>query len=425
MVTRRQFLERTSATGAAAVTWSADGLARVLEASAGVAGQHASVVAKDEFYWREIQAAFTLDRGMINLNNGGVSPTPRVVHDALKRYLDLSNMSPSYHMWQLVEPNIETIRRELAADAGADPEAIAITRNASEALQIAQLGIDMKPGDEVLTTDQDYGRMLQTWEQRVAREGIRLKKIPFPVPPSQSDLVSRFEAAITPATKVIHFCHITNITGHIFPIKELCALARRRGITTIVDGAHAYAHFPFALRDFDCDYYGTSLHKWLLAPVGTGFLYVRRDRVASTWALQPAGAAQKDNIRKFEEVGTHPAANHNAIGEALVFHQGIGVDRKAARLRYLKERWARALTQNPRVVLYTSLDPELSCAIGTVGIKGLSAGDITSKLWEKWRILATGIGGEGWQGIRVTPNVYTTLREIDVFIDAMQTLAKA
>lgn len=425
MVTRRQFLGRTSATGAAVATWSAAGLARVLEVSASVAGQHATDVAKDEFYWREIQGAFTLDRGMINLNNGGVSPTPRVVHDALKRYLDLSNQAPAYHMWQLVEPNIETIRRELAADAGADPETIAITRNASEALQIAQLGIDLKPGDEVLTTDQDYGRMLQTWEQRVAREGIRLKTIPFPVPPSQRDLVARFEAAITPATKVLHFCHITNLTGHIFPVKELCALARRRGITTIVDGAHAYAHFPFALRDFDCDYYGTSLHKWLLAPVGTGFLYVRRDRIASTWALQPAGATQKDNIRKFEEVGTHPAAHHNAIGEALVFHQGIGMERKAARLRYLKDRWARQLTQNPRIVLHTSLDPALSCAIGTVGITGMPPGDIAPKLWEKWRIMATPINHTDYQGLRVTPNVYTTLREIDVFIEAMQTLAKA
>jgi selenocysteine lyase/cysteine desulfurase len=267
--------------------------------------------------------------------------------------------------------------------------------------------------------------MLQTWEQRVLRDGITLTKMSFPVPATQADLVRRFEAAITPATKVLHFCHITNLTGHIFPVKEICAIARRRGLTTIVDGAHAYAHFPFEIRDFDCDYYGTSLHKWLLAPVGTGFLYVRRERIGSTWAMQPAAASMKDNIRKFEEIGTHPAANHNAISEALTFHHGIGIERKAARLRYLKARWAKRLTAQPRFELHTSLDPALSCAIGTVGIEGMEPGAITSKLWEKWRILATPISHAEYRGIRITPNVYTTLEEIDIFGDAMETIASA
>jgi len=427
IVTRRSFLERTGAVGATALaTFNPDGLARLLHASAGVAAQSPFDVAKDETYWREVQQAFTLDRTIINLNNGGCCPSPRVVHEALKRYLDISNQAPVYHMWQILEPNIESVRRTLAADADADPETIAITRNASEALQIAQLGVDLKAGDEVLTTNQDYGRMLQTWDQRAARDGIKLTKIAFPVPPAQDDLVRRFEAAITPATKVIHFCHITNLTGHIFPVKEICALARRRGITTIVDGAHAYAHFPFAIRDFDCDFYGTSLHKWLLAPIGTGFLYVRRDRIERHWALQPAPAGLANNIRKFEEIGTHPAANHNAIAEALVFHHGIGMERKAARLRYLKERWAKRLKTQPRIQLHTSLDPALSCAIGTVGIEGLAPGQITSKLWEKWRIIATPITvANEYQGIRVTPNVYTTLEEIDTFAGAMETIARS
>jgi selenocysteine lyase/cysteine desulfurase len=345
------------------------------------------------------------------------------VHEALKRYLDVSNQAPVYHMWQVLEPNIESVRRTLAADAGAPPESIAITRNASEALQIAQLGIDLKPGDEVLTTNQDYGRMLNTWEQRVARDGIRLTKIAFPVPPDQADLVARFERAITPATRVIHFCHITNLTGHIFPVREICAVARARGITTIVDGAHAYAHFPFALRDFDCDYYGTSLHKWLLAPVGTGFLYVRPELVERTWALQPPPASLKANIRKFEEVGTHPAANHNAIAEALTFHQGIGVERKAARLRHLKARWAERLGRHSRIRLHTSLDAERSCAIGTVGIDGIAPGEITQQLWQQWRIIVTPITHAEYSGVRVTPNVYTTLNEVDAFAEAMERLA--
>ena len=427
MWTRREFIERTGGVGAAALaTFNPDGLIQLRRASAAVANRSPADVATDEDYWREVQQAFTLDRTIINLNNGGCCPSPRVVHEALKRYLDVSNQAPVYHMWQVLEPNIEGVRRTLAADAGADPETIAITRNASEALQIAQLGVDLKPGDEVLTTNQDYGRMLQTWEQRVRRDKIKLTKISFPVPATSADLIRRFEQAITTATKVLHFCHITNLTGHIFPTREICALARKRGITTIVDGAHAYAHFPFAVRDFDCDYYGTSLHKWLLAPVGTGFLYVRRDRIASTWALQPPPASLADNIRKFEEVGTHPAANHNAIAEALVFHHGIGVERKAARLRYLKGRWAERLQSQPRFQLHTSLDPALSCAIGTIGIDGIANhGDVTGKLWEKWRIIATPITHAEYAGIRVTPNVYTTLQEIDIFADAMETIAKS
>jgi selenocysteine lyase/cysteine desulfurase len=425
MITRRTFLGRTGSVGAAALaTFNPDGLGRLLAASRAAAGQQPEAIAADETFWREIQQAFTLDRTIINLNNGGVCPSPRAVHEALKRYLDISNQSPVYHMWQVLEPNIEGVRRALAADAGVDPETLAITRNASEALQIAQLGLDLKPGDEVLTTNQDYGRMLQTWNQRVARDGIKLTQISFPVPASDADLVRRFEAAITPATKVMHFCHITNLTGHIFPVKAMCALARRRGLTTVVDGAHAYAHFPFTVSDFDCDYYGTSLHKWLLAPIGTGFLYVRRERIEKHWALQPPPASLAANIRKFEEIGTHPAANHNAIAEALVFHHGIGIERKAARLRYLKARWATRLQAQPKFRIHTSLDPALSCAIGTVGIDGIPAPQITAKLWEKWRIIATPIVHAEYQGIRVTPNVYTTLREVDVFGDAMEAIAK-
>jgi selenocysteine lyase/cysteine desulfurase len=206
-------------------------------------------------------------------------------------------------------------------------------------------------------------------------------------------------------------------------VRELCALGRSRGLTIIVDGAHAYAHFPFKITDFDCDYYGTSLHKWLLAPIGTGFLYVKKDRIAKHWPLQPSGAGA-ENIRKFEEIGTHPAANHNAIAEALVFHHGIGVERKAARLRYLKARWAERLSTQPKFQLHTSLDPTLSCAIGTVGIEGRPVGDITSQLWARWRIIATPIGHPEYSGVRVTPNVYTTLEEIDRFAEAMEAIAK-
>jgi isopenicillin-N epimerase len=426
MFTRRGFLQTTGMAGAAAVAmFRDDGITRLAAAGRKVAGASASDVAADENYWREIQQAFTLDRTIINLNNGGCCPSPRVVHEALKRYLDISNQSPVYHMWQILEPNIESVRRRLAATFGCDPEEMAITRNASEALQIAQLGIDLKAGDEVVTTNQDYGRMLDTWEQRVRRDGVKLTKVSFPVPPKSMDvLAERLLAAITPATKVLHFCHITNLTGQIFPVRKIADEARRRGIKTVVDGAHAFAHFPYTAADLGCDYYGTSLHKWLLAPIGTGFLYVRRENIASTWPLTPAAAARAGDIRKFEEIGTHPAANHNAIAEALTFHEGIGAERKAARLRYLRNRWAERLGSSPKFRIHTNLDPAHSCAIGNVQTIGVPTPQVVAQLWEKWRIIATPIVHAEYEGLRVTPNVYTTLEEVDTFINAMEKIAK-
>ena len=425
MLTRRAFFHATGTAGIAAfASFAPDGLSRIKTAGRRVENVAPVDAAMDESYWREIQQAFTLDRTIINLNNGGCSPSPRVVHEAFKRYLDISNQAPVYHMWQILEPNIESVRRRLASEFGCDAEELAITRNASEALQIVQLGINLKPGDEVVTTNQDYGRMLTTWDQRVRRDGISLKKISFPVPPpSMDDLAARLLGAITPATKVLHFCHITNLTGQIFPVKKICDDARRRGIKTIVDGAHAFAQFPFKQADLGCDYYGTSLHKWLLAPIGTGFLYVRRENIAGLWPLQPAAASQTDNIRKFEEVGTHPAANHNAIVEALNFHEGIGAERKAARLRYLRDRWASRLARQPKFKIHTSMDPAQSCAIANVQIVGVPTAKVVSRLWDRWRIIATPIVHEEFEGLRVTPNVYTTLEEIDTFAAAMEQIA--
>jgi len=425
MLTRRAFI-RVGSAGAAALAFTNDSLGRAAAAAERGAGSTAGDLASDETYWGEIQQAFTLDRTVINLNNGGCCPSPRVVHEALKRYLDISNQAPVYHMWQILEPNIETVRRRLAASFGCDPEEMAITRNASEALQIAQLGIDLKAGDEVVTTNQDYGRMLDTWDQRARRDGITISKISFPVPPkSMDDLADRLLAAVTPRTKVLHFCHITNLTGQIFPVRKICDAARAKGIRTIVDGAHAFAHFPYKGADLGCDYYGTSLHKWLLAPIGTGFLYVRRENIGGLWPLTPASATKAKDIRKFEEIGTHPAANHNAIAEALSFHDSIGSERKAARLRFLRNRWADRLRPNSRIRIHTSMDPAQSCAIGTVQIVGVPTPKVVSELWDKRRIIATPIVHAEYEGVRVTPNVYTTLEEIDTFVDAMEKISKS
>ena len=426
MRARRDFLRQVLPVGAVGIAaLKTDWLDRVVSAGAAVADRPAAEVAADEGYWRDIQQAFTLDRTIINLNNGYTCPSPRVVHEALKRYLDMSNQAPIHYMWNLLEPNIETVRRKLAAEVGCDAEELAITRNASEALQICQLGIDLKPGDEVLTTNQDYGRMLDTWDQRARRDKIKVTKISFPVPTTNlSELTDRITRAITPKTKIIHICHITNLTGQLFPVRDIARLAHARGIQTIVDGAHAFAHFPFKMSDLECDYYGCSLHKWLLAPVGTGFLYVRRENIAKLWPLTPAAASKTDNIRKFEEVGTHPAANHNAIAEALAFHQAIGIERKSARLRYLTDRWVKQIDTLPRVKILSSREPNQAWGLANVSLEGVDVSKAYDFLWAKYRIITAAIKHAEYQGLRVTPNIYTTLEEVDTFAAAIRDLLK-
>jgi selenocysteine lyase/cysteine desulfurase len=412
---RRSFLHSVAAFQAGAVA--------LAQSSAGsVAGRPADLVARDEDFWLNIRHAFTVDRNIINLNNGGVSPAPRIVMETEKRFLEMQNMGPTYYMWRILDPGLETVRRRLARTFGCDPEEIAITRNASEALETVQLGLDLKRGDEVVTTNQDYPRMITTWQQRERRDGIVLKQVTFEVPPPSLEyLAERIEQAITPRTRVIHICHITNRSGQIFPVKRICQMGRQRGIEVIVDGAHAFGHFPFTHADLDCDYYGTSLHKWILAPIGTGMLYVRKSKISRVWPLMAAQDSMAADIRKFEQIGTHPASQRNAITEALTFHESIGVERKAERFRYLRKRWSNRLRDLPGVRILNSEDPEQSCGIGLISVDGFDAPKLTSYLWEKHRIWTTPIVTEGeYQGLRITPNVYTTLEEIDTFAEVME-----
>ncbi|MFL5555445.1 MAG: aminotransferase class V-fold PLP-dependent enzyme [Gemmatimonadaceae bacterium] len=420
MTTRRDFLSSMAAAGLAARPIFREQAVKSLFRANAIAGDRtAPALADDESYWAEIQRAFDADRTMINLNNGGCSPTPSHVLEAMIRDLKFSNELPVEHMWRVLEPRVESVRRDLAGEFGCDPEEMAITRNASEANEIMIFGLDLKRGDEVVLTNQNYPRMITAWEQRARREGIVVKQISFKVPPPSDDyLVEQFKAAITPRTRVIEVTHITNLTGQIMPVRRIVELARPLGIEVFVDGAHAFAHFPFKRDDLKCDYYGTSLHKWLLAPVGTGFLYVRKEKQKSLWPLMAAAPTQDNDIRKYEEIGTHPAANHNAISAALAFHRGIGVDRKIARLRYLRDRWAKRLVaESSRVKVLTPLDDQHSGALALFQVDGLDNVKLGAWLLSQHRIVNTPIVHAEFRGIRITPNVYTTVDEIDVFAD--------
>ena len=382
----------------------------------------AAEMAADDAVWAEVARAFTVDRSLVNLNNGGVSPSPAWVQDAMKQHLDYSNKAPAYTMWQILEPQREGVRERIAREWGVDPEEVAFTRNASEGLQICQLGVDLERGDEILTTTQDYGRMITTFNQRERREGVVLRQVKIPTPAEDpAEVVRIFEEAITPRTRMILVCHMINLTGQILPVRELTALGRRHGIPVIVDGAHALAHNHFTLRELEVDYYATSLHKWLFAPHGTGLLYVRREKIRDLWPLMAAPESMDDNIRKFEEIGTHPAANTLAVGEALTFHQGLGGERKAARLVHLRNLWAdRLMAASHRVRLHTSLKPGLACGLATVEVEGVDTGALGAHLWANHRILTTPIGHAEFQGLRITPSVYTTTEELDRFCEVVE-----
>jgi selenocysteine lyase/cysteine desulfurase len=424
MYTRRNFLGTIGGPAIAAGTlasvpirWSdALAAARKLAATPGSPDE----IAQEEDFWVGIQRAFTTDRSLVNLNNGGVSPTPAHVLEAMKRDLDFANQLPVYFGWRILEPQREGVRQRLAREWGVDPEEVAITRNASESLQTLQFGYDLEPGDELLTTTQDYGRMLTTFRQRERREGVVLREIVIPIPAEDpAEVVRRFEEGITERTRLILMCHMINITGQILPVREVVAMARKYDIPVIIDGAHALAHFDFKISDLDCDNYSTSLHKWLFTPIGNGLLYVRREKIPEIWPLMAAPAARDDDIRKFEEIGTHPEANFLAVGEALTFHQLIGGKRKEARLIRLRDYWAKQLLEHDRIRLHTSLEPGFACGIATVEIEGIEPGPLNQWLWQRHKIYTTPINHPEFKGLRISPSVYTTLEELDRFVDAM------
>ena len=378
-----------------------------------------------ENFWLRIQQSYDVDRTIVNLNNGGVSPAPQSVMNSFIRLTQQANQIPSYEMWRHQEPQMESVRRGLAELFGCDAEEVAITRNASESLETAQLGIELKSGDEVVISTQDYPRMLTTWEQRARREGIVIRKVRFEVPVMNADdVVKAYADAITSRTKVLHASQTVFLTGQIMPVAKLCALAKQHNLISIIDGAHAFAQFPFKHSDIGCDIYGTSLHKWLSGPIGTGMLYVRKDLIPKVWSLMGSAKEQEANIRKYEEIGTHSAAMHNALADALLFVNAIGLERKAARFRYLHSLWTSRVGGLGNVKFNTNIDDVANqCAIINVHIDGVDHVKLSSWLLSKHQIFTVAITHEQFTGLRVTPNVYTTVHEMERFAKAMEEAA--
>ncbi len=419
MISRRNALRSMAVATAGLVHVNARSLAAWIPQA--VDGKAASAVATDEDFWASIRLAYDVERTVVNLNNGGVAPAPRSVIESQRRGIEFTNELPARNLWQTLEPRAETVRAGLARMMGTAPDEIAIMRNASEALQTVQLGLTLRSGDEVVTTEHDYPRMITTWQQRARRDGIVLKQVPVPIPlRSDSEIVDALERAITSRTRVVHISHVVFITGQVMPVAAIAAMARRKGIDCIVDGAHSFAQIPCSLEGLGCDFFGTSLHKWLSAPIGTGMLAVRKDRIKDVWPLMAAPDTMDADIRKFEEIGTHPAAIHNAIADAIAFHEAIGLERKRARFRHLHSTWYNMVRSSSRISLATRFDdPSQQGALVLLTLDGVKPADLSAWLLDKHRIFTVAIEIANASGLRVAPNVYTSTAEMERFGSAI------
>lgn len=375
----------------------------------------------DETFWYQVKNGYTVSPTVINLNNGGVSPSPRVVQEAVERYNRLSNEAPSYYMWRVLDKGREPLRRRLADLAGCSAEEIAINRNSSEALETVIFGLPLKAGDEVVLTKQDYPNMINAWKQREHRDGIVLKWLDLEVPrEEEAYFVEQFTQAFTGRTRVVHITHLINWCGQVLPAAAIAREARSRGIEVLVDAAHSFAHLDYQIPDLACDYFGTSLHKWLCAPFGSGMLYVKKDKIQKLYPLFAAPDPESTDIRKFEHLGTRSFAIEQGIGQALDFHHMIGSERKAKRLHYLKNYWAERVVDLPGVDFQTPMHPDYSGAIALLRIDGQEPGDVARVLFNKHKIHTVAINWENIHGVRITPNVYTVTQDLDVLIQAIR-----
>jgi selenocysteine lyase/cysteine desulfurase len=384
----------------------------------------ASALIKDETFWYQIKNMYSSSPGILNLNNGGVSPQPIIVQEAFERYNKLCNEAPSYYMWRVLDQGREPLRQRLATLAGTSAEELAVVRNASEALETVIFGLRLQRGDKVVVSRLDYPNMINAWKQREHRDGIILKWVELDLPRMTNDeIVDAYAAQITPDVKIVHITHLINWNGHIVPSKRIADLAHNVGAKTIVDGAHSFAHIQFAIPDLGADYFGTSLHKWLCAPFGSGLLYVKKENIAMLYPLLANDNPESPDIRKFESLGTRSFAIEQAIGQAIDFHYAIGADLKQQRLQFLKSYWTEAVKDNPKIHINTDTHPDRSCALCIVRIDGMTPVQLGEALHNQYKIHTTAIEYSNVQGVRITPHVYTVKADLDRLIIALKTIA--
>jgi selenocysteine lyase/cysteine desulfurase len=384
----------------------------------------ATAVAQDESFWSVIRAQFRLTTDYVNLENGYYCFQPEPVLEAFIDHVRALNLEASHYMRTRQVDDKRRIREKLAAFAGCAPDELIVTRNTTESLDTVISGFDWKAGDEAVLANQDYGAMIDMFKLQARRFGIKNQFIDIPLDPKSDDeVVRRYADALTSKTRLLMIPHMVNITGHILPVRAISDMAHARGVPVMVDASHSFAHIEYRIPDLHCDYYGASLHKWLATPLGAGILYVKRDRIEKLWPIYGDESVPADDIRKLNHTGTHPAHTDLTIERALAFHEMIGGARKEARLRYLQQYWTSRVRSFSNVVLNTPTDPRRSCAIANIGVRGMPPAELARTLLEKYKVFTVAIDSAGVRGVRVTPQVYTSTAELDIFVGAVQELA--
>lgn len=389
-----------------------------------VSHRSAEDVAKDEYFWSQIRAGYRLKPDYINLENGYYCFIPQETLENYIHHIRNINYQGSYYMRGVRRDNKLAMQRKLGELAGCDESELVITRNTTESLDLIISGMHWEKGDEAVMADQDYGAMLNQFKYVAARYGVKNKRISVPLhPKSDEEIVDTYAAAITDKTRLMMVCHMINITGHILPIRKICDMAHSKGVEVLVDGAHAFGHIVFNIKELDCDYYGTSLHKWLSVPLGAGMLYVKKEKIPNVWPLMAEWSNDPNDIKNLNHTGTHPCATDLAIGNALEYHWRLGPERKEARLRYIQRYWSDQVRDLPHIDLNTPKDQHRSCGIANVGVKHMTPKDLSTVLMDKYKIWTVAIDGHGVHGCRITPNIYTSTKELDVFVAALKDLA--
>jgi len=376
----------------------------------------------DEEFWNRIRKGYTLKPVYINLENGYYCIQPREILDAYKKHIDEVNVQGAYYMRTVQFDNKAAAAKKLATLVGCSSDELVITRNTTESLDMIIGGLDWKPGDEAVMALQDYGAMLDMFKQVSRRYGVVNKVISVPAnPQSDEEVVEAYAKAITPKTKLLMVCHMINITGHILPVRKICDMAHSKGVEVMVDGAHALAHIQFSIPDLNCDYYGSSLHKWLSVPIGAGLLYVKKEHISKIWPIFAEEGKKQDDVLRLNHTGTHPPATDITIADAIDWYTRLGAEKKEERLRYLQQYWTAKVRHLPHLVMNSPEQPSRTCAIANVGVKGMKPAMLAETLLKKYRIYTVAIDNEaaGVQGCRITPNVYTTAAELDELVRAL------
>lgn len=381
-------------------------------------------LAADEEFWMGIRKGYRLKSEYINLENGYYCIVPEQTLEHHIKHIREINYQGAYYMRTVQFDDKKRVAAKLAKLAGCQADELVITRNTTESLDMVIGGQDWKPGNEAVMAEQDYGAMLDMFKLVAKRFGVVNKVVSLPMNPTTDDeIVNLYANAITPKTKLLMVCHMVNITGQILPIKKICDMAHSKGVEVMVDGAHAFAHIRYRIDELNCDYYGASLHKWLSVPLGAGILYVRKEKIQKVWPLLASGEKPMDDITRLNHVGTHPVHTTLAIENAIDYYDQLGAERKEKRLRYLQNYWTEKVRSMPHIILNTPADPSRSCGIANVGVKRMKPAELAETLLKKYRIYTVAIDGARVHGCRITPNLYTSTAELDVFVKALRELA--